>query len=306
MSKPLRLLQVEDSESDAALILRNLERAGYDVTSERVETAADMREALARVSWDIIISDYRMPLFDAPAALGVLQETGADIPFLVVSGTIGEDAAVAVMRAGAHDYLMKDKLTRLAPAVEREIRDAAMRKKQRDAEEALRESERCYRLISEHSGDVVWAYDVEAGHFTYVSPSVQQMQGYTPGECLALSLADFLLPSSAMSLPQTCAAGWSYSEAVPLRKPSRSSKRACCTKTVPSFRWKSQSGSHPAGRNGSSLSASHATLPNAASPKPRCASRVSSTSRSSPARARASLSTTASCVIAPGIASWSR
>jgi PAS domain S-box-containing protein len=194
MSKPLRVLQVEDSEGDAELILRNLERAGYDVTSERVETAADMREALARVSWDIIISDYRMPTFDAPAALAVLQETGADIPFLVVSGTIGEDAAVAVMRAGAHDYLMKDKLMRLAPAVERETRDAVMRKEQRDAEKALLESERCYRLISEHSGDVVWAYNVEAQRFTYVSPSVYQLLGYTPSECLSLSAPEFLAP----------------------------------------------------------------------------------------------------------------
>ena len=196
MSKPLRVLQLEDSESDAALILRTLERAGYEVTCECVETAAGMKSALSRAPWDIIISDYRMPDFDAPAALAVLQQTGLEIPFVVVSGTIGEDSAVALMRAGAHDYLMKDRLTRLAHVVEREIRDAAMRRQQRESEAALRESERCYRLISEHSGDVVWSYDTDARHFTYVSPSVYQLLGYTPAECLSLTLAEFLAPDS--------------------------------------------------------------------------------------------------------------
>lgn len=192
MRKPLNLLQVEDSESDAALVRRSLKRAGYDIAWERVETAQEMKAALSRCFWDVIISDYRLPEFDAPAALAVLQESEIDLPFLVVSGTIGEDLAVALMKAGAHDYLMKDNLTRLAPAVEREIGDAARRKQQRDAEEALHESQRCYRLISEHSGDVVWTYDPEADHFTYISPSVESMLGYTPSECMAMSIADFV------------------------------------------------------------------------------------------------------------------
>jgi len=196
MSKSLRLLQLEDSEIDAALILRSLRRAGYSVDSECVQSAAEMREALTRGPWDVIISDYRMPSFDAPEALSVLLDTGVDIPFIVVSGTIGEDSAVELMRAGAHDYLMKDRLTRLAPAVEREIRDAARRKQQREAEEALRESERCYRLISEHSGDVVWAYDPETDRFTYISPSVQQMLGHTPSECLSMSFATLFVPDA--------------------------------------------------------------------------------------------------------------
>jgi PAS domain S-box-containing protein len=196
MSKPLHLLQVEDSESDAALIRHNLKRAGYELTWERVETALEMREALSRCHWDVIISDYRLPEFNASAALAVLQESKLDIPFIVVSGTIGEDLAVALMKAGAHDYLMKDSLTRLAPAVEREISDATTRKQQREAEDALHESERCYRLISEHIGDVVWTYDPEADHFTYLSPSVESMLGYTPRECLTLSIADLVVPES--------------------------------------------------------------------------------------------------------------
>jgi signal transduction histidine kinase len=137
MNKPLRVLQVEDSEADAELIVRVLGRAGYDVAWERVENAAEMRRALAERVWDVIIADYRLPLFDAPMALEVLRETGQDIPFIVVSGAVGEDVAVETMRLGAHDYLLKNSLTRLAAAVEREIGNARMRSQQREREERL-------------------------------------------------------------------------------------------------------------------------------------------------------------------------
>src|SRR5688572_22555954 len=103
MGKPLRLLQVEDLESDAALIVRLLKKAGYDIESQRVEDATEMRRALASRTWDVIIADYRLPQFDARAALRVLQETRRDIPFIVVSATIGEDVAVEMMRSGAQD-----------------------------------------------------------------------------------------------------------------------------------------------------------------------------------------------------------
>jgi len=140
MNLPLRMLQVEDSESDAALIARQMERAGYDVYTRRVEDAAEMRKALEE-DWDVVISDHRMGQFDAPAALMILQESGRDIPFLVVSGTISQDLAVGMMKSGAHDYLLKSDLARLAPAVEREIRDARTRQKRREAEAELRESQ---------------------------------------------------------------------------------------------------------------------------------------------------------------------
>src|SRR4051812_11925653 len=138
MGEPLRILQVEDSESDAGLIVRYLERAGYHVSAERVDDAAAMQAALASGSWDAIIADYRLPQLNAPAALAILQRSGLDLPFIVVSGTIGEELAVALMKAGAHDYLMKDNLTRLAPAVKREIRDAQVRRDRRQAERSLR------------------------------------------------------------------------------------------------------------------------------------------------------------------------
>jgi DNA-binding NtrC family response regulator len=113
----LRVLQVEDSANDATLIVRALERAGFEVEAERVDCAAQMRVALTSRPFDVIISDYLLPQFDAPAALRILHDIGADVPFIVVSGTIGEDVAVRMMRAGAHDYILKDNLTRLQPAI---------------------------------------------------------------------------------------------------------------------------------------------------------------------------------------------
>ncbi|MGH7411491.1 MAG: response regulator, partial [Candidatus Methylomirabilis sp.] len=137
MGTPLRVLIVEDSEDDAALLVRELRRGGYDPEIRRVDTTAAMSAALDRETWDIVISDYTMPRFSAPAALSLFQERGLDVPFIIVSGTVGEDAAVAAMKAGAHDYLMKGKLARLVPAVERELREAEGRRERKRAEVTL-------------------------------------------------------------------------------------------------------------------------------------------------------------------------
>ena len=136
----IRVLQIEDSKRDAELIVRLLEKDGYTVDSLRVQNAQGVRDALARMSWDIVICDHDMPQFDAPAALEILRETGLDIPFIVVSGAIGEDIAVRMMKSGAHDYLTKNNLARLGAAVTRELRDADSRRERRKAEEALRET----------------------------------------------------------------------------------------------------------------------------------------------------------------------
>jgi two-component sensor histidine kinase len=141
VNEPLRLLQVENSPSDAALTERALTKAGYTIYSERVATAFEMREALANQAWDLIVADYRLPQFDAKSALSLLHESGHDSPFIVVSGALGEELAVAMMRAGAHDYLLKQNLARLAPAVEREIKDVRARRGRDVAERALNESE---------------------------------------------------------------------------------------------------------------------------------------------------------------------
>jgi len=114
---PLRALIVEDRAADADLILRELKRGGFVTAHERVETAETLRAALDKQAWDIVLSDYYLPTFDAPGALAVLQASGHDVPFIVVSGSVGEDTAVAAMRAGATDYIMKDRLQRLPPAV---------------------------------------------------------------------------------------------------------------------------------------------------------------------------------------------
>ncbi|MBI4779988.1 MAG: GAF domain-containing protein [Oscillatoriophycideae cyanobacterium NC_groundwater_1537_Pr4_S-0.65um_50_18] len=152
MSDSLTVLMVEDSEDDALLVLRELRRGNFDLIWERVQTAIALRAALANRAWDVIISDYRLPGFDAPAALEVLQESQIDLPFIVVSGTIGETLAVAMMKAGAHDYLMKDNLTRLPEAVRREVREAQIRSERRQAAIELRqtaEREHLSRMVTE-------------------------------------------------------------------------------------------------------------------------------------------------------------
>lgn len=179
MSNPLQLLIVEDSESDAAMLVRALSKAGYDVQVERVEAADQMQAALARQPWDVVISDYSLPQFDAPAALVVLQQSGLDIPFIVVSGTVGEATAVAMMKAGAHDYLMKDNLIRLAPAVAREIREVQVRRERRRAEVELR---KLFRAV-EHSPASVVITDLR-GSIEYVNPKFIETTGYTVTEAI--------------------------------------------------------------------------------------------------------------------------
>ena len=124
MAKPLRVLIVEDSEDDALLVMRELERGGYAVISERVETAETMTAARTGRDWDLIIADYHLPHFSAPEALELIRRSGLDLPFIVISGTVGEETAVETMKLGAHDYLLKDSLVRLVPAVERELHEA--------------------------------------------------------------------------------------------------------------------------------------------------------------------------------------
>jgi signal transduction histidine kinase len=134
---------VEDSERDAELLVRELKRGGFDVTFERVDTAAAMNAAMERQVWDVILSDYSMPAFDAPAALSLMRDKGFDRPFIIVSGTVGEETAVEAMKAGVHDYFLKDKLgPRLVAAIERELREAAMRDERKAMQEQLLISDR--------------------------------------------------------------------------------------------------------------------------------------------------------------------
>ena len=140
MSKQLRVLLVEDSEDDAVLVTRELKKGGYIPIIERVETPEDMQKVLEEKTWDLVVSDYVLPRFSGLDALKLLKKSGIDLPFVVVSGKIGEDTAVEAMRAGAHDYIMKDNLTRLNPAIKRELEEVKVRQERRDAEKDLIQS----------------------------------------------------------------------------------------------------------------------------------------------------------------------
>jgi signal transduction histidine kinase len=143
MAQPLRVLMVEDNERDAALLLRELQRSDYQVTYERVDTPEAMSTALeCDPPWDVVIADFTMPRFSAPAALSLLKERAIDLPFIIVSGTIGEEAAVTSLRAGAHDFLVKGALARLVPAIERERREAGVRAERKKMHEQLLISDR--------------------------------------------------------------------------------------------------------------------------------------------------------------------
>ena len=199
MKLPLRVLVVEDSEFDAQIMITILRKGGYDVTSSRVENAEALRTALKEQTWHLILADYNLPTFSAPAALEVLKETGLDLPFIIVSGGIGEDIAVASMKAGAHDYLMKGNLQRLAPAVDRELREAANRSSQREAKKAVIESELRYRLLWETCPDAVVLVDPD-GCIRFANPAVKDVFGYSVGEVIGQQLG-MLLPERLRSGP---------------------------------------------------------------------------------------------------------
>lgn len=154
MSKPLKVLIIEDSEDDALLLVCELRREDYEPLYLRVDRAPAMKNALEKSNWDLILCDFTMPNFDGMAALATLKESGLDIPFIIVSGSIGEDIAVACMKAGASDYIMKNNLARLVPAVARELREAYERKARQEAEKKLRDAERL-RMVGELASSII-------------------------------------------------------------------------------------------------------------------------------------------------------
>jgi two-component system cell cycle sensor histidine kinase/response regulator CckA len=184
LNEGIRLLLVEDSSSDAKLIVHQLRRGGIVLEFERVEDAAAMRAALDRGPWDAIVSDWSMPQFSALGALDVLIETGLDLPFIIVSGTVGEEAAVEAMRAGADDYVIKDNLARLVPVLERELRESKSRAIRRDIEKALRESETRFRRLAESGIIGIVVADVR-GKILDANEAYLEMVGYSREEVLA-------------------------------------------------------------------------------------------------------------------------
>ena len=179
MGKPLRVLIIEDSEDDTLLLLRELKRGGYEVEFERVDTAADMQSALNQKSWDLILSDYSMPEFNAPQALELLKASGLDVPFIISSGTIGEETAVAALKAGANDFLVKGKFARLEPAIERELREAESRRERRRAEEQLRYQ----AYLLSNVNDAIMASD-ENYRITFWNQAAKDLYGWSTEEAI--------------------------------------------------------------------------------------------------------------------------
>jgi two-component system cell cycle sensor histidine kinase/response regulator CckA len=177
----LRVLLVDDSDEDAFLLLNEIKQGGFEVESLRVQTAEHMRAALAEREWDLVLSDYSMPRFSGIDALRVLQETGRDIPFIMASGTIGEETAIETLKAGACDFILKERLTRLVPAIKRELREAEQRRARRAAEAALSNVQARMQFVLETAGVGIW--EINLAEQTVVWSDVQErLHGLRAGE----------------------------------------------------------------------------------------------------------------------------
>lgn len=193
MGNLLHVLIAEDSEDDTFLLIRQLKQGGYDPTYERVETSRGLVESLDRQPWDIVISDYAMPQFGGLDALRIVKERRPDLPFILVSGTIGEDTAVTAMRAGAQDYIMKSNLTRLVPAVERELREAQVRRARQQAEVELHRSDERFRLTIEGVHDyAIFMLDPD-GRIINWNEGAERVFGYKVPEIIGQHFARFYL-----------------------------------------------------------------------------------------------------------------
>jgi diguanylate cyclase (GGDEF)-like protein/PAS domain S-box-containing protein len=177
MITPIRVLIIEDSPEDAELLVRELIRGGFEPEYERVDSADAMSAALAVKPWDLVITDCALPQFSGKAALELLHHRGLELPFIIVSGTIGEDAAVSMMKAGAHDYFVKGNLKRLVHSVERELRKTRIRLEAKHAQERLSRSEERFRQMAEHIEEVFWMTNPDKNEILYVSPGYEKIWG---------------------------------------------------------------------------------------------------------------------------------
>ena len=180
MNPLLRVLIVEDSEDDATMLLAELRRGGFDVAHVRVQTAEAMRAALVESVWDIVVSDYSMPTFSGLEALTLLKRTNSDIPLIIASGTIGEETAVEALRAGASDFLVKGRLARLVPAIERELREAEGRRARRTIEKILSQTRERKQFALEAAGVGTWELDIASGRTSW-SDILERLHGLPVG-----------------------------------------------------------------------------------------------------------------------------
>jgi len=208
MPECLRVLIAEDAENDALLMVGELELAGFEVLYRRVETSETMADALSSDEWDLVLSDYRMPRFSGSDALALLKSHGLDIPFIVVSGKIGEETAVEAMKAGAHDYVMKDNLARLVPAVQRELREAEIRRDRRRTDEALHKSEFRFRQIYDNAPVMMHSID-RNGIIRNVNLKWLTVMGYARDEVVGRKVDCVMTPESCVDLQARLAHFWS-------------------------------------------------------------------------------------------------
>lgn len=199
-NNPLHVLLVEDSQDDADLILLQLRKAGLEISSKRVDTEDAMRKTIMANRWDLVISDFNLPRFGAREALAVLREADADIPFIIVSGCIGEECAIALMKLGASDFVMKGKLARLAPVIERELQDASVRRERRLALEALRANEKLLKGITSSLGEGLYVLNA-AGELIFMNPEAERLLGWTESELLGQSVHKIIHPQNPDGTP---------------------------------------------------------------------------------------------------------
>jgi PAS domain S-box-containing protein len=185
----LRLLVLEDNANDAELEIAELEQAGFDCDWKRVETREHFLAALESPDFDLILSDYALPSFDGLTALSLLLESNVDIPFILVSGTLGEEAAIGSLRAGATDYVLKTRLSRLGPVIKRALHEQSEHRERERTEELLRESEKKYRLLADNTLDTIWTSDLEF-NLTYFNEAVYDLLGYTAQELIGVNAAE--------------------------------------------------------------------------------------------------------------------
>jgi PAS domain S-box-containing protein len=192
-ARTLRLLMVEDSEDDARLLLRELDRGGYMVSFERVQTGPAMRAALQRDTWDMIISDCGMPQFNAMTALSIARSEGSDIPFIVLSGTLDEDDAVELLRGGANDFLTKQRMTRLLPAVERELREKTLRDEGKQSQQRVKVTEERFRTLLESAPDGMVIVGAD-GAIAFVNNQTESLFGYDRADLIGQPI-EVLVPA---------------------------------------------------------------------------------------------------------------